>query len=174
MTIKDSDKPCCIPRGKMKVIKNALATEKIDRNTVIKINCGSQAELSTEQRIKNHIKAGEIFMSQHKAALAIEEYTKAINIDTTCITAYNKRGHACFSTGRWREALADFSMILSLAPDRLPGGNTSSDYERWMKNASRALKKSKTKITARKQPKTEINSSKCMNFSDLKKEESDK
>ena len=64
-----------------------------------------------------HIDRANELCNQGRYDEAIEECTKAIQLDPTFTTAYNFRGDTYFYLGQYEYAIKDYSKVIELDPD---------------------------------------------------------
>ena len=59
--------------------------------------------------VKAHCEAGGLYYKLGQYALAVEEFTKAIDLDPKCVEAYENRGITYDDLGEQEKAQADFA-----------------------------------------------------------------
>lgn len=77
----------------------------------------ASAQSSNTQAAIPFYHKGTSLLSQEKFQAAIEEYTKAIELDPNFIMAYIFRANAKLKTKDWNSAIEDFDKALSLKPN---------------------------------------------------------
>lgn len=76
--------------------------------------------------VSAYMSRAAVYTRQRAYDLALEDYTKAIELDSSLMAAYNNRGVVYTATQEYDEAAADFDKVLELNPDYIPGYNNRS------------------------------------------------
>ena len=63
---------------------------------------------------------GYIHQYNRKHALAIADFSKAIELDPSSVEAWQRRGEEHFKMAKFKESVADFERVVTLQPERRP------------------------------------------------------
>lgn len=74
------------------------------------------ARKSTQATAKRYVDQGEDYLLQGDKTKAAAAYTKAIQVDPKCQTAYVRRGMVYAEVGEHKKALADYTKAIELDP----------------------------------------------------------
>src|SRR5262245_60874321 len=70
-----------------------------------------------------YMERASVYAQERDYKRAIEDYSKAIELNSSQIEAYNNRGVIYTVTGEYDKAIADFDHVLQLDQDYIPGYN---------------------------------------------------
>ena len=101
----------------------------------------------TKSELKKYINKGDRCYNNNKYIQAIENYTKAIEIDSNCVEAYIGRGNAYAAMGEYDKAIDDYSKAIQLDPNdadvysnRGYVYNAMGEYEKAIADCATAIK----------------------------------
>jgi len=98
-----------------------LSLMTFQRNKVWKdgISLWSDVAKKSPYMLRPHLNLGVAYMESGEAEKAIEQYNKALDIDSEYAEAYNNRGVAYLRMEKYEEALDDFNQAIRLNPTYL-------------------------------------------------------
>lgn len=76
--------------------------------------------------VPGYMLRGAVLAQQRLLEEAVDDYTRAIQLDSSLIEAYNNRGVLYMSLGEYDKAEADFAQTLEINPDFIEGYNNQA------------------------------------------------
>jgi len=76
--------------------------------------------------VTGYMLRGRVLAQQRLLEEAVDDYTRAIELDSSLIEAYNNRGVLYMSLGEYDEAAADFARTIDLDPNFIEGYNNQA------------------------------------------------
>ena len=77
---------------------------------------------------------GIIYRNVGQNEKAIEEFTRAIEIDPKYVNAFFNRGVTYGNIGQWKKAIDDYEIVLKINPNYLGASNNKEISEKKLKN----------------------------------------
>ena len=105
------------------------AADQLYKRTISAYNAGmvdealrlaDQAIASSPKEPKLYLARGYIHQYERRHQKAVDDFSKAIELDSNSIEAWQRRGEERFKLGQFKESVADFERVIQLQPQRAP------------------------------------------------------
>lgn len=105
------------------------AADQLYKRTISAYNAGmvdealelvNQAIASSPKEPKLYLARGYIHQYERRHQKAVNDFSKAIQLDPNSIEAWQRRGEEQFKLAQFKESVADFERVIQLRPQRAP------------------------------------------------------
>lgn len=97
-------------------------------------------QLAPSRNAESYLDEGNVYFNVGQYSLAIERYTRALELDSSLIAAYYNRANARTRSGEFDNALADYNEALALQPDDADALNNRGMLHLYRTNYAAALR----------------------------------